>query len=96
MFSVPSRYIISACKHFKLSNLFIIGDDFRYKDEILGLLKDMNYLTNEDGKRREFVPHIILAWRLMIEWKIICDDETGKSPIMWPKNSAEDRKFWEM
>ena len=31
-----------------------------------------------------------------MEWRILCNDETGKAPIMWTKNTPEDRKFWEV
>ena len=36
----------------------------------------------------------MLAFRLMIEWNILKNDETGKKPIMWTKNSPDERKFW--
>ena len=56
----------------------------------------MGYWDKELNRFIEYPPHIILAWRLMIEWKILCNDESGTAPIMRPKNTPEDRKFWEV
>lgn len=66
-------------------------DDFRYKREILEVLKDSKFYAKRNVDN---FSHTVLAIRLMIEWKIL-NSEDDEQPVIWLANTKEERRFWE-
>lgn len=68
-----------------------LADDFKYKRLIVEALKDSKIFKNEDLQENIGVQHIVLALRLMIEYKKFLEnlshDGTSKDlnghKIMW-------------
>lgn len=71
LIKIPIRYILSACKFYKISSNFTInikGDEFDHKKEIFALIQTITG-SSDVKDDTETIQYVLLGIRLMIKWK---------------------------